>query len=135
MNIAKTQQKGILFMTKQEFDLFFQENYTDVVYEDVKTLYETYYNEQEGKLFHDDYQSIDENTFIENLSDDAKFQFQDILLEVFYDKNPSIYESAFEIFELNQGQKSDVTKSFDDCYQQLYTNFLNQLALDHHLFA
>lgn len=122
-------------MTKQEFDLLFQENYKEITYDNVKKSYETYYKELDGKIFHDDYLTIEKETFLENLSDDAKFQFQDILLEVFYDKNPRIYESAFEIFELNNGKPSDITKTFDDCYQGLYQEFVSNLAHEHNLFS
>lgn len=122
-------------MTKQEFDLLFKDNYSEITYDDVKDAYCSYFKELNGKIFHDDYQTIDKDTFLENLSDDAKFQFQDILLESFYDKNPLIYESAFEIFESNNGQKSDVTKSFDDCYMTLYDSFVCQLADEQEIFS
>ena len=33
---------------------------------------------------------------------EAQFAFQDGLTEVFYDKNPELYETAFAIFEESQ---------------------------------
>ena len=56
----------------------------------------------------------------------ALFTFQDTLTELFYEKNPAIYEEAFAIFEENGGTKSEITKIFDDTYQSLYEEFLNQ---------
>jgi len=116
-------------MTQQEFESFFTKTYVEVTYLDVKIQFEEFYNTQDGKLFHDDYLNFSKTDFIENLSDDAKFQFQDILLEAFYDKNPQLYEQAFAIFESNGGKKTEVTKLFDDTYKILYESFLGELFL------
>ena len=36
---------------------------------------------------------------MDNLSETAMFNFQDTLTEVFYEKNPEVYETAFELYE------------------------------------
>lgn len=117
------------FASKEEFEVFFKENYTPLSYEDVKEAFESFYKEQDGKIFHEDYEisgSISKDDFFENLSNTAMFTFQDTLTEAFYEKNPDVYETAFAIFEENGGKHSEVTQIFDQTYKSLYQQFLNQ---------
>mgnify|MGYP004593741559 CR=1 FL=1 len=59
------------------------------------------------------------------------------LTEIFYDKNPEIYETAFEIYQEAQmsGMKeNDTAQTFHDTYNRLYDEFLDRLFeenLDH----
>ena len=51
-----------------------------------------------GHIFLSDYEEggcISKEDFKDNLSQEAQFAFQDGLTEVFYDKNPDLYETAF----------------------------------------
>lgn len=92
----------LAFPDKKTFDKYWAENYVPVTYEDVKEGFEQFVEESEGHIYLSDYEEnncISKADFIENLSDDAKFAFQDGLTEVFYEKNPEIYETAFAIFE------------------------------------
>lgn len=117
------------YTSAADFENFFQANYTPLTYEDIKEDYENFYKEQNGKIFHEDYEKaaqISKDDFRDNLSKTALFTFQDALTELFYDKNPEIYEEAFAIFEENAGAKSEITKIFDDTYQSLYEAFLDQ---------
>ena len=117
------------YQSAADFEKFFHTNYIPLTYEDVKSDFETFYKEQNGKIFHEDYEKaaqISRDDFRENLSKTALFTFQDTLTELFYEKNPTIYEEAFAIFEENGGTKSEITKIFDDTYQSLYEEFLNQ---------
>ena len=117
------------YTSAADFEKFFHANYTPLTYEDIKEDYENFYKEQNGKIFHEDYEKaaqISKDDFRDNLSKTALFTFQDALTELFYDKNPEIYEEAFAIFEENAGAKSEITKIFDDTYQSLYETFLDQ---------
>ena len=68
--------------------------------------------------------------FAENLSQTAEFTFQDTLTEVFYEKNPDLYETAFALYEAaqmtGQGNKN-VAQTFHEEYNRLYIEFLNQM--------
>ena len=117
------------YKSAEEFEVFFHANYTPITYEDVKEDFENFYKAQKGKIFHEDYEkagNIRKEDFRENLSKSALFTFQDTLTELFYEKNPDIYEEAFSIFEENAGVKSEITKIFDDTYRALYEEFLDR---------
>lgn len=117
------------YTSAAEFEKFFYENYRPLTYEDIRDDFEAFYKEQKGKIFHEDYEKagkISKEDFMNNLSKTALFTFQDTFTELFYDKNPAVYETAFAIFEENGGKKTDITKVFDDTYQNLYQEFLNR---------
>ena len=117
------------FPDRETFDAYWNESYVPVTYEDIKSIFEEFVDSVDGHIFLSDYEEngcISKEDFKENLSDDAQFAFQDGLTEIFYDKNPELYETAFAIFEENGGTKSEITKIFDDTYQSLYEEFLNQ---------
>ena len=68
--------------------------------------------------------------FMENLSQEAQFSFQDGLTEVFYDKNPELYETAFAVYEtaqMEENGKEDVAGIFHETYNRLYAEFLGRL--------
>lgn len=121
------------FPTKEAFDAFWQENYEPLVYADVKDAFESYVQQAEKHIFISDYEAagaIRREDFLENLSEDAQFFFQDTLTEVFYDKNPQAYETAFAIYEeaqLLQNGKGAVAETFHQEYGRLYREFMNQL--------
>lgn len=121
------------FPTKEAFDKFFQENYTEVKYEDVQAEFEDYVKSVDKHIFLSDYEennSISRGDFIENLHEDAQFFFQDTLTEVFYDKNPDVYETAFGLYEAAQMEgkpELDVSGTFHETFQSLYQEFLGQI--------
>ena len=52
------------------------------------------------------------------------------MTEVFYDKNPELYETAFAIFEesqMNGGKGADISRIYGETYQQLYNEILDRL--------
>ncbi|MGN0428297.1 MAG: serine/threonine protein phosphatase [Agathobacter sp.] len=118
------------FPTREAFDTYWKENYVPVSYEDVKAEYEKFVTSVEKHIFISDYEetgNISRDTFLENLSEDAYFLFQDTLTEVFYDKNPEVYELAFALYEEAQmsGQpEKDVADSFHQEYNRLYMEFM-----------
>ena len=66
----------------------------------------------------------------DNLSQEAQFAFQDGLTEVFYDKNPDLYETAFAIFEeaqMSGNQDANVAATFHETFNRLYAEFLDRL--------
>ena len=66
------------FASKEEFEAFFKANYKPLDYEDVKEAFEAFYKEQDGKIFHEDYEingSVSKDDFLENLSKTAMFTF------------------------------------------------------------
>ena len=108
------------FPDRETFDRYWNENYVPVTYEDVATVFRDY--EEKGCISKED--------FKDNLSQEAQFAFQDGLTEVFYDKNPELYETAFALFEeaqmTGQGDAS-VAQTFHETFNGLYTEFLDTL--------
>lgn len=122
-----------LFPDREAFDAYWKENYVPVTYEDVKEIYEEFVTSADGHIFLSDYEEggcISKADFKENLSQEAQFTFQDGLTEVFYDKNPELYETAFAIFEeaqMNGGKGADISRIYGETFQQLYDEFLDRL--------
>ena len=121
------------FPNREAFDTYWNENYVPVTYEDVKKAYEEFIVETEGHIFLSDYEEngcIAKGDFKENLSQEAQFTFQDVLTEVFYDKNPTLYETAFAIYEesqMNGGEGATIARIYGETFQKLYEEFLDKL--------
>lgn len=121
------------FPDRETFDAYWNENYVPVTYEDVKEAFEDFVTSAAGHIFLSDYEEngcISKADFKENLSQEAQFTFQDGLTEVFYEKNPELYETAFAIFEesqMNGGKGGDIARIYGETYQQLYQEFLDRL--------
>ena len=121
------------FPDKETFDTYLKENYKPLCYEDVKEAFEEFVISVDKKIFDSDYEAggcINKDDFAENLSQTAEFTFQDTLTEVFYEKNPDLYETAFALYEAaqmtGQGNKN-VAQTFHEEYNRLYIEFLNQM--------
>lgn len=121
------------FPNRESFDKYWAENYVPVIYEDVRESFEDFVTAAGGHIFLSDYEEkgcISKDDFIENLSQEAQFTFQDGLTEAFYEKNPQVYEKAFAVYEEAQleGRDScDTAAVFHETYQELYLNFLRRL--------
>lgn len=121
------------FKTKEEFDKYWNENYITVNYEDVKDRFEEFVKSCNKEIFLNDYQeanAISKEDFIENLAQAAQFEFQDAFTDAFYEKNPELYEIAFEIYEMSQlsdGEIENVAITFHREYDRLYREFLNKM--------
>lgn len=121
------------FPNREAFDKYWNENYVPVIYEDVKEAFEDFVTSSGGHIFLSDYEEggcISKDDFKENLSQEAQFTFQDGLTEVFYDKNPELYETAFAIFEeaqMNGGKGAEICRIYGETFQQLYHEFLDRL--------
>lgn len=119
-----------LFPTKESFDVYWNEHYTPLTYEEVKEAYESFVKKADKHIFISDYEeggAISRDDFWDNLNEEAAFLFQDALTEAFYDKNPEVYETAFSLYEAAQmeGKKElDVAQTFHAEYQRLYREFL-----------
>ena len=119
-----------LFPTKEAFDEYWKENYVPITYDEVREAYEEYVNAAQKHIFISDYEeggAISREDFMENLSEEAAFTFQDTLTELFYDKNPEVYENAFALFEAAEmaGKKElDVAQAFHEEYNRLYNEFM-----------
>lgn len=121
------------FPDKETFDKYWNENYVPVNYEDVKNVFENFVKSAGGHIFLSDYEEkgcISKGDFKDNLSQEAQFTFEDGLTEVFYDKNPELYETAFALYEEAQitgkGDAS-VAQVFHDTFRGLYAEFLDRL--------
>ena len=123
----------VAFKTK---DPFLWSKYLDVfsvTYEDVKEAFEDFVTSAGGHIFLSDYEEagcISKEDFKDNLSQEAQFAFQDGLTEVFYDKNPDLYETAFAIFEeaqMSGNQDVNVAVTFHETFNRLYAEFLDRL--------
>ena len=121
------------FPDREAFDAYWNEHYVPVTYEDVKEAFEDFVTSAGGHIFLSDYEEagcISKADFKENLSQEAQFTFQDGLTEVFYDKNPELYETAFAIFEeaqMNGGEGADICRIYGETFQQMYHEFLDRL--------
>ena len=121
------------FPNQEAFEAYWNENYVPVTYEDVREAFEDFVTAANGHIFLSDYEEkgcVSKADFKANLSQEAQFTFQDSLTEVFYDKNPELYEAAFAIFEeaqMNGGEGKDIARIFAVTFEQLYEEFLNQL--------
>lgn len=121
------------FPDRETFDKYWNEHYIPVVYEEVKEAFEDFVTAAVGRIYLSDYEEencISKADFKENLSQEAQFTFQDGLTEVFYDKNPELYETAFAIYEEAQmtgNGKEDVAQIFHETFEKLYEEFLDRL--------
>ena len=62
----------------------------------MKEAFEDFVTAAAGHIYLSDYEEencISKADFKENLSQEAQFTFQDGLTEIFYDKNPELYET------------------------------------------
>ena len=120
-------------MTKTEFEEFWNANYIPLKYDDVKAEFEEFVKSCDKKIFIEDYEisgNISRDNFIDNLSQTAQFTFQDTLTEVFYDKNPEVYETAFALFEeaqMNGKGSENEAILFHEEYNRLYKEFLLEM--------
>lgn len=121
------------FPDRESFERFWNENYVPVTYEDVKEMFEDFVKSAGGHIFISDYEEkgcITKQDFKENLSQEAQFTFEDGLTEVFYDKNPELYETAFAIYEEAQmsGEgDASAAQIFHETFRALYAEFLDRL--------
>lgn len=122
-----------LFPTPEAFNAFWAENYTPLTYEDVREIYEDYVKSVDKHIFLEDYEvngCISRSDFMDNLTEDAMFAFQDGLTEVFYEKNPDAYEMAFALYELSEMEEKPELNTaviFDKEYKRLYTEFMLEM--------
>jgi hypothetical protein len=121
------------FPNRETFEVYWNENYVPVTYEDVREIFEDFVKSAGGHIYLADYEEkgcVSKEDFKDNLSQEAMFTFQDGLTEVFYDKNPELYETAFALYEearmTGQGDAS-VALIFHETYQKLYAEFLDRL--------
>ena len=108
------------FPDRETFDKYWNENYQPVTYEDVREAFTDF--EEKGLISRED--------FKENLSQEAQFTFEDGLTEVFYDKNPELYETAFALYEeskLTGKGDASVAQTFHETFRALYAEFLDRL--------
>lgn len=121
------------FPTKEVFDEFWKKTYVPIGYEDVKEAFADFVKSVDGHIFLADYEEkgcVSKDDFKENLSQEAQFMFQDGLTEVFYDKNPQLYETAFALFEeakMTGNGDASVAQIFHETFQELYETFLDKL--------
>ena len=95
------------FPDRETFDKYWNENYQPVTYEDVREAFTDFVKSADGHIYLSDYEEkglISREDFKENLSQEAQFTFEDGLTEVFYDKNPELYETAFALKAYRKGR-------------------------------
>lgn len=121
------------FPDRETFDQYWKKNYKPVVYEDVREAFTDFVKAADGHIYISDYEEkglISKADFKDNLSQEAQFTFQDGLTEVFYDKNPELYETAFALYEeakLTGKGDAGVAQIFHETFQALYAEFLDCL--------
>jgi len=121
------------FPDRETFDKYWNENYQPVSYEDVREAFTDFVKSADGHIYLPDYEEkglISREDFKENLSQEAQFTFEDGLTEVFYDKNPELYETAFALYEeskLTGKGDASVAQTFHETFRALYAEFLDRL--------
>lgn len=121
------------FPDRNTFDRYWNDNYRPITYEEVRADFEDYVKSVQGHIYLSDYEEkgcISKADFRDNLSQEAQFTFQDGLTEVFYDKNPELYETAFALYEEAQmtGRgDAGVAQTFHETFEELYQEFLDRL--------
>lgn len=121
------------FPDRETFDKFWNENYVPVTYEEVRGIFEDFVKSAAGHIYISDYEEngcISKEDFKDNLSQEARFTFEDGLTEVFYEKNPELYETAFALYEEAQmtGRgDANVAQIFHETFRGLYAEFLDKL--------
>lgn len=121
------------FPDRDAYERYWALNYVPITYEDVKKTYEDFVKAVSGHIFLSDYEEkgcISRQDFKENLSQEARFSFEDGLTEAFYEKNPTLYEAAFALYEaaeLSGRKDADEAQIFHDTFQSLYEEFLDRL--------
>lgn len=121
------------FPDQETFNAYWNENYVPVMYEDVCAAFKNFVKAADGHIYLSDYEErscISKADFKENFSQEAQFTFEDGLTEVFYEKNPELYETAFAIYEEAQMSgkgNANVAQIFHDTYHRLYAEFLDRL--------
>ncbi len=121
------------FPDRETFDRYWEGHYVPVTYEDVREAFMDFVTSANGHIYLSDYEEkgcVSKDDFKENLSQEAQFTFQDGLTEVFYDKNPELYETAFALYEEAQmagDAGKNVAQIFHETFQRLYAEFLDRL--------
>ncbi|MFR4352516.1 MAG: serine/threonine protein phosphatase [Roseburia sp.] len=121
------------FPDRETFDQYWKDHYVPVAYEDVRVMFENFVKLADGHIYLSDYEEkgcVSRADFKDNLSQEAQFMFEDGLTEIFYEKNPQLYETAFAIYEEAQlsGQGDEnVAQIFHETFRRLYAEFLDRL--------
>lgn len=132
-NMEETDDIFARFPDQAAFNAYWEKTYVPLSYEDVREAYEACVETAEKHIFLSDYEeagAVRRADFMENLSQDAQFRFQDALTEAFYEKNEELYETAFAIYEeakLAENGKESVAETFHQEYGRLYREFLEQI--------
>lgn len=126
----------VRFPDRDAYERYWALNYVPLKYEDVKKIYEDFVKSVDGHIYLSDYEEngcVSRGDFKQNLSQEARFAFEDGLMEVFYEKNPKLYEAAFALYEtaeLSGRKKADQVQIFHDTFRDLYEEFLDRLFED-----
>lgn len=117
------------YPTREAFDTFFRLAYRPVAYDEVREGMEGLVREAGLSIFQEDYvkAGVKKEDFTAHLAQAARFQFEDAMTEAFYEKNPSIYETAFGLYELDPAGSAAITKTFHEEYQKSYQRLLEEL--------
>ena len=111
------------FPDRETFDKYWNENYQPVTYEDVREAFTDFVKSADGHIYLSDYEE-------KGLISREEFTFEDGLTEVFYDKNPELYETAFALYEeskLTGKGDASVAQTFHETFRALYAEFLDRL--------
>lgn len=124
------------FPDQETFNKYWADNYVPVTYGDVEETFTDFVKSANGHIYLSDYEEkgcISKADFKDNLSQEAQFTFEDGLTEIFYDKNPELYETAFALYEeakMSGNGKEDVAQIFHKTFRALYEEFLDRLFDD-----
>lgn len=113
------------FPDREAFDFFLEENYTPLVYEDVKEGFAEVTEEEGAHIFPEsDMDQVTRDNFMEYLGQGARFILENAMTEAFYEKNPEVYEAAFGLYEADPEHSGQITESFHQKYQDSYKALL-----------
>ena len=121
------------FPNREAFECYWREHYVPVTYDDVSSSFKQFVTAAGGHIYLSDYEEngcVSKADFKENLSQEARFMFEDGLTEAFYEKNPQLYEMAFALYEEEQltgDGDASIARIFHDTFRALYEEFLDRL--------
>ena len=121
-------EKKIPEIDKEVFDTFFQENYCELEYKDVKKDFEGLAEEGLEYLFEDDTDltKLTRKNFIVHMTMDAYGSFEEILEETTDSLNEEILDAVMDLGSTTK-DAGEITGSYWDKNEELLKKFLRQL--------
>ena len=112
-------------ITKEVFDVFFQENYCEIDYRDVKNEFEEIADRTLEELFTDetDITKVNRRNFVIYLQSDVYCEFEDVLEEVMDAINPEVMDAVMDV-SATTSNGDEITEIYWETKDKLRKDFL-----------